>query len=440
MSVIKQFTKYTSLNILAMLGMSCYILADTFFISAAEGADGLTALNLVLPIYSVIFAIGSMLGTGSATKFSILRAGGDERADRYFSETVVLTVVFGLVFVLIGALFAGELVQLLGGDAHIAAVGESYTRTFMLFSPFFMLNYVFCAFARNDGAPSIAMAATITSSLSNVLLDYVFMFPLEMGMTGAALATGLSPIISILVCLTHFCSKKCTVKLRPAIPSLKVLAHSCRLGVSAFVGEMSSGVTAMVFNFIILGIAGNIGVAAYGVVANFAIVAVSVFNGIAQGAQPLVSSFYGAGAYTSCKKVLKLAIITALTFAALIVAAVMIFAQQFTALFNSEGSAQLAQLAENGMRLYFTGYIFAGFNIVGISYLSAVDRAGYAFIGAICRGFAAIVGSAFLLSALIGLNGVWLAFPVSELITAVLTIIFIAKCNRRFGVKSYETN
>ena len=429
MSVLKQFARYTSLNILAMLGVSCYILADTFFISVAKGADGLTALNLVLPLYSLIFAIGQMIGTGAATRFSILRARGDKSAERYFPNAVIFAVIFGAVFMLLGGLFAREIVALFGGDPDIAEVGADYTRTFMLFAPCFILNYIFTAFARNDGAPSIAMAATLTSSLSNVVLDYVFMFPLKMGMTGAALATGLSPIISILVCMIHFCGKRCTVKFRFMLPSARLLARSCQLGISAFVGEMSSGVTTIVFNFIILGIAGNTGVAAYGVIANLAIVAASVFNGISQGAQPLISRFYGEGS-KNAEKVLKLAVATALAAAAIIVSAVMLFAEQLTAIFNSENSAQLAQYAVGGMRLYFIGYIFAGFNIVGAGYLSAVDRAVPAFAAAISRGFAAIIAFAFLLSVLFRLNGVWLAFPAAELFTAALTLIFILKRKR----------
>ena len=180
MSAVRQFAKYASLNTLAMIGISFYVLADTFFISLAEGKNGLTALNLVLPVYSVIFAIGSMTGTGSATRFAILRARGEAASQRCFSNAVEFAAAFGLVFMLIGVFNAEGIVRLLGGDAEIVAVGTSYTRTFMAFSPFFMLNYVFTAFVRNDGAPSVAMAATLTSSLSNVVLEYLFMFPLGM--------------------------------------------------------------------------------------------------------------------------------------------------------------------------------------------------------------------------------------------------------------------
>ncbi|MGN1422944.1 MAG: MATE family efflux transporter [Oscillospiraceae bacterium] len=422
MGAVGQYAKYVSLNILSAVGISVYILADTFFISLAEGADGITALNLVLPVYSLIFAIGSMIGIGSATRFAILRARGDKRADGYFFNAVFFAMAISLAFMAIGGFCPDMVVRLLGGDERITGVGAGYTRIFMLFTPFFMLNYIFTSFVRNDKAPSVAMAGTLTSSLSNILLDYLFMFPLGMGMRGAALATGISPIISVIICSTHFFSKGNTIRFLPRLPSLRRLGEACALGVSAFVSEISSGVTTTVFNFIILGLAGNVGVAAYGVIANFAMVAASVFNGIMLGSQPLVSRFYGSGDNRSAKKVLHLAQGTALVLALLILAAVVIFAPQFTAIFNSEGSAELAAYAETGMRIYFTGFIFAGFNIVGTGFLSATERAGAAFVCAVSRGAAAIVGFAFLLSALLGMTGVWLAFPAAELLTAAVTM------------------
>ena len=131
-----------------------------------------------------------------------------------------------------------------------------------------MMNYVFSAFVRNDNAPTLAMIGTMMGSFSNVVLDYVFMFPMGMGLAGAALATAASPIVSILICSIHFFQKKNTVQFAKTRPSVRMLTASCQLGVPAFVGEFSSGVTTTLFNYLILGLAGNVGVAAYGVIAN----------------------------------------------------------------------------------------------------------------------------------------------------------------------------
>lgn len=423
----KSFARYVSTNIVGMIGISAYILADTFFISLAVGADGITALNLVLPLYNLIYALGSMLGVGSATRFTICRARKDEEAEFFFSNAVWFAVGIGLPFVLMGAFIPGQLVRLLGGDAAIVAVGKPYARIFLLFAPFFMLNYVFNAFVRNDGSPALAMTATFSSSLFNIVGDYVLMFPFHMGMAGAALATVLSPVIGILICSLHFLSKKNTISFRRARPSFSRLVRSCQLGTAAFMGEISTGVTTMLFNFLILELAGNTGVAAYGIIANVAIVATSIFNGVSQGAQPLLSDYHGRGDRKAVGTLLRMAAATALALGILILVLANVFPAQLVAVFNSEGNAEMAAIAEKGVRLYFMGFVFAGFNIVGTGYLSATEKAGWALATSILRGVAAISGCAVVLSRLFGMTGVWLAFPAAELITALVMLFAIRR-------------
>ncbi len=428
-TVTKLFKKYVFQNILGMLGISLYILADTFFISQAEGANGLTALNLVLPVYSVIFAIGAMIGVGSATKFKIQRASEQSDADSYFSNAVLWAILLSIPFILIGILLPEQLIHFLGGDASIVAIGTPYARLVLWFSPFFMLNHILNAFVRNDGAPSLAMTATLCSSLFNIVMDYVLMFPFGLGMTGAALATVLSPVMGILICSLHFLDKKNTLRFVFRLPSLSRLLSSCQLGIAAFVGEMSSGVTTIVFNFLILQIAGNNGVAAYGIVANVAIMATAIFNGVSQGSQPLFSEYYGKKESSSLNKTLKLSVCTALLFSGLVLLVINLYTPEIIAIFNSEKNIQMAEYATIGLKLYFIGYLFAGFNIVGAGYLSATESAFGAFITSILRGFVAIIACAFTLTYLLGMTGVWLAFPVAEFITAMVMLVAIMRFN-----------
>ena len=429
MNLTKQFFKYVSQNIFGLLGTSCYILADTYFISQAAGTDGVTLLNLCLPIYNFIFAIGAMVGLGAATRYAILRAQGDERCQRYFSNAIFCACALSVPFLLAGIFAPGSLLRLMGGDAEIVALGIPYARIFLMLTPFFMCNYIVSAFVRNDGDPSLALAmvATLSSSLFNVVFDYIFMFPMGLGLAGAALATAVSPIISISICSRHFFKKENGVEFVRRMPSVKLLGQSCQLGISGFVGEMSSGVTTTVFNLLLLGLAGNVAVAAYGVVANFALVATAIFNGVAQGAQPLVSECYGKGDRTGTRKLLLLGSGTALVLAAVLYSVVFGATDALVGIFNSENSVRMAQFAHMGMRLYFIGYFFAGFNIVAAGYLSATDRPAEASITSICRGMAAIVVCSLVLSRLFGMNGVWAAFPASELLTALLTLFLLLR-------------
>ena len=266
------------------------------------------------------------------------------------------------------------------------------------------------------------MAATLISSLFNIVFDYILMFPLGMGMPGAALATALSPVVGVMICMIHFLSKKNTVKFKWFKLSLTRLFHCCQVGMSAFVGEISSGVITVVFNMIILSLTGNIGVAAYGVVANTSLVAVALFNGIAQGSQPLISKSYGTGQKKEVHEGLHMALMTSLCLSAILVAFIYFYAPQVTAVFNGEHNATLAVYAEKGLRLYFLGFFFAGINIIGTAALSAVESVKCAFVSSIMRGFVAIIFFAFLLSSFLGMTGVWLAFPAAEFVTMLLTL------------------
>lgn len=427
MNLTKQFFKYVSQNIFGLLGTSCYILADTYFIAQAAGTDGVTLLNLCLPIYNLIFAFGSMIGLGAATRYAILRAQGDARAQRYFSNAIFGVCILAVPFMLVGIFRPDGLLRLMGGDADIVALGMNYARIFLMFTPFFMCNYVVASFVRNDGDPSLAMVATLSGSLFNVVFDYIFIFPMGLGLPGAALATAISPILSIAVCSAHFIKKSNTITFVRKAPSVRLLAQSCQLGISGFVGELSSGVTTTVFNFLLLRLAGNVAVAAYGVVANFALVATAIFNGVAQGAQPLVSQCYGKNEMAGARKLLLLGCGTALGLAALLYGVVFGYTDALTALFNSESSALMAAFAHSGMRIYFVGYFFAGCNIVAAGYLGAVNRPAEASITSLCRGMVAIVVCSLVLSALFGMNGVWAAFPVSEAITLALTVFLLKR-------------
>lgn len=421
MNIEKQLRKYIMPNILAMIGTSCYILADTFFISIAEGADGIAALNLTLPIYGIIFAIGSMIGVGSAIRYSLCKATKDKKTELYFSNAILWQCIFGVLFLALGMLCPQAILKLMGADEVILSIGTSYLRIALMFSPFFMMNFAFTAFVRNDDAPKTAMLATLMSGLFNILFDYIFMFPMGLGMVGAALATGVSPIISILICLTHFFSKNNSISFRVQLPSLQMLLEACKVGIVAFVGEMASGITTMAFNLILLDIAGNVAVAAYGVIANIALVGTSIFNGISQGLQPMASEARGKGDADMEKRVLKHAMEIALVIAVLMVVFIWIFAEKAVAVFNSENSVQMAEYAVSGLRLYYIGFLLAAVNIVRAGFFSAVGYARESSMIAVLRGIIAIVIFAFILSRLFGMTGVWLSFPVTELFTLLVT-------------------
>ena len=411
--------KYASLSVLGMVGMSCYILADTFFVSKGLGTDGLAALNLAIPAYNVIHGVGLMLGIGGATKFSVYKSRGEEqKADRVFTDTLYLSAAFAVLFVLVGAFLSGQISSLLGAEGNVYSMTDTYLKVLLLFSPAFILNDVLICFTRNDGDPPLAMLATLAGSLSNILLDYVFIFPCKMGMFGAVFATGLAPVIGILVSSTRFMRKKNGFRPVKGKPNRQNMRADFALGFPSFVEQLSSAVVIIAFNAVIMKLLGNTGVAAYGVVANISLVVLSVFTGIAQGAQPLVSRAHGEGATRDCRRFLRYALLSAIVFSALVYAVIFIFALPIAEIFNSENNAQLGGIAARGLRLYFIAAPFAGVNIVLCSFFAAMEKPLPSHILSLMRGLAVILPAVFIFSALWGMTGVWLSFPATEALTA----------------------
>lgn len=225
------FLHYSFLSMLGMLGISGYILADTFFVSLGLGADGLAALNLAIPIYSLIHGSGLLLGMGGATKYSVYKSQGErEKANKVFFHGVFLSGCFALIFVAAGCFLWRSITQWMGADEAVFDMTGQYLRVLLLFSPAFLLNDLLLCFVRNDGAPGLSMLAMIGGSLSNVALDYLFIFPMEMGIFGAVLATGLAPVISMAVLSVHWSRKKNGFRLEKTKPSGRMAASIFSLG------------------------------------------------------------------------------------------------------------------------------------------------------------------------------------------------------------------
>ena len=427
--VEKKLRKYLIPNIFAMMGTSCYLLADTFFISSSGGANGITALNLTLPIYGAMFAIGSMIGVGSATRYSLCKALGDNDANDYLFQSLLWTVLFSSVFVLLGIFSPDGVLMLMGADNVILKTGVSYMKIILCFAPTFMMSYTYTSFVRNDNAPKLAMSATVFSNLFNIIFDYIFMFPMKMGMKGAALATGLAPLVSMGICASHFFSEKNNLRIICKGPSIKKLGIACSLGIAGFVGEIARAITSMTFNFILLHLAGNIAVAAYGVVANLSLIAISIFDGISQGLQPLASEAEGTGNSDAKKRIVKHSLQIGVGIAAVLVLVYSVFAKEIVAVFNSENSTKMASYAVNGLRLYSIGFLIAVVNIVRAGFFSAIGRAKECSVISITRGIIANVFFVFTLPKMFGIYGVWLSFPVSEIFTFIVSLIFVKNKN-----------
>lgn len=426
-TLLKQFAKYVSLSVLAMAAISCYILADTYFISLKLGETGLSALNLALPVYYFIHGTGLMLGMGGSTICSFYKSRNKAwQADRIFTCALYLAAIFSVLFFAAGVFLSDDIATLSGADSQTFAMTEIYIRVLLYFSPAFILNNVLVCFIRNDGAPRLAMLSTVCSSLSNVISDYILIIICNMGMFGAVLATGLAPVIGIAISSAHFIRRKNTFRAVKCVPDIRGAGKIFALGFPSLVEQFSAAIVILVFNFIILDISGNAGVAAYGIVANISLVTSAVFSGVSQGIQPLISRAHGEGDTAREKVLLKYAIITGVILAAIIYAVLFSFAKPLAEVFNSGNSPDLTLTAAEGIRIYFSALIFLAVNVVACTFFSSTERPLPAHIISLLRGLIAIIPSAYILSALKGFTGVWLAFPATEAITAVVCAAMLA--------------
>jgi len=425
-SILREFSKYVSLNVLGMICLSCYIIVDTFFISKALGAIGLAALNFSIVIFSIMHGFGLMVGIGGATRYSVLRSKGrHDKVDSIFTHSLLTGLTLAVIFVVTGLFLTVPISKMLGADLTTLPLTEVYIRTILLFAPFFFLNNILVAFIRNDNNPKLAMAGMVTGSFTNIALDFIFLFPLNMGMFGAALATGLSLVLSVCVLSLHFWKRKNEFSLCKCKIRIKKIINIMFLGSSAFVGELSFAISLITFNLVILNIAGNIGVAAYGIVANIALIAITIFTGIAQGIQPLVSRGHGSGDSFLIKKVLKYAVIVVFSISLLVYCFIYIYSDFIVSIFNSEANSILASLANNGLKLFFTGILFAGINIVAAAFFSAITDAKTGLIISILRSCVILIPMVIVLSMILQMNGVWLSFVITELIVCVLSVVMI---------------
>ena len=391
------FFKYVFLNILGQIGYSCYTMADTFFVSADLGTKGLTALNLAFPMFCLMNGIGLMIGMGGGTCYSLARSRREtQRANQIFTNAAYLTFTASALFFFVGVFLSESLVRILGADDTMFALTNTYLKVMLLFAPAFFTNNLLQCFVRNDGNPALSMAAMITGSISNVILDYIFIFPLGMGIFGSIFATGLSPLISIIVLSPYFLKGKNHFHFIRKF-SLQRVSNIVSNGIPPLVTEVSSGVVMFLFNFIILRLNGNTGVAAFGIVSVISLVVIAIYTGLSQGIQPILSLNHGAGNKENVNTIRTYALTTALLLSVVLYSILFFGADPIALVFNSEKDMLLQALAIPGIRLYFLACPFIGFNLVTATYLISTEHPRPAQIISVSRGILVLIPMAFII-------------------------------------------
>lgn len=433
LSITKEVFHYVSRNIVAMVGTSVYVLIDTLFISIAAGALGLTALNLALPIFNFFNAFGLLLGVGGATIFSLNKVLHPERIESLYSSLMISAAAFGITLAILIDLFSVGIVDFLGANDATRQLAITYVRIVAWCGPLVMCNYISINFIRNDGNPTLTMMATVIETTSVVVIDWFFIFCLGLKMEGAAIAVIFSPAISLFVLSFHRKFKGRKLHLHLVCPSFKLIIHSARLGAAAALNELSTGVSVFFFNHVLLTLANNYAVAAYGVISNIAIVVLAIANGVALGVQPVASREFGEHHFSNTAQALRIGIMITLALASIEFIVLVVFKYPIIGIFNTQNSLQLIHYAEVGLPIYFTSAFFSALNYLFILFLTATNAARASFALSVLRGYLILLPLIFILPIFLGINGVWAAVPVTELIVTIVGAVLVKQRVTQFS-------
>lgn len=426
-SVSKIFFRYLIPAILANMVTSIYILADTIIIGKGIDTLAMAALNIILPLFNIFFGVGLLFGVGGSVLMSIARGRGDEQLGKcYFTLSVILNAITCLILTVLLWIFMEPVVLFLGATEATLPYIRDYAPYVILGLSAFAFSSLLQTFVRNDGSPRLAMIAVVSGGVLNVILDLIFVFPLQMKMAGAAIASVIGSLCTICILLLHFLSKTNGLNFSLKGFSLSCIGRIFQNGFTSFLVDITSGIVMFVFNIKILEYAGDNGVSMYGVICNTAIIVVCLCNGINQAAQPILSTNYGAGFTKRIGQIRSLGIKTALIICALPTILGLIMPNMFTYIFLNPNEEILA-MSPTAIRIYFIGFLAMGINMFVVGYFQSTAKPKLSLLVCLSRGCVLSIIFVTILAPTFGINGIWASVPLAEFVTLFISIYFLAR-------------
>ena len=419
----KLFVKYALPQMVGLLLNSVYLIVDGMFIGNRLGRDAMAAAAISVPVVEILIALSLAISVGASIIISSnFGAGREKEANEAFNLSLLIAGAASVLIAVLGNLFISQLATALGSTPDIQEEAVTYLWYIVTGSPALVFSFAFSSYARADNRPKLAMTALAVGSLSNIVLDYVFLYPLDMGIGGAALATALGPIFSVAILLPHFLRSR--GKLRFAVPSLspRLCWSILFLGAPVFIMEFSIGIVTLFYNIAInYNGFGEIGLAAYLTIGYIALIILTVFLGIAQGIQPLVSYFHGRNESGRNRELLSFLFKITTALGVVLYALVLFFSKSFIAVFTP-GDSELIDFTHDKASIYFCGFVFAGISILVITYLQSIQKAGPAFVLAVMRSVLFVPVFLFGFPAVWGPEAIWVALSAAEFVTFLAAI------------------
>lgn len=431
-SLLSQFVRFSTATVASLMVFSLYSIVDGLFVARGVGEYAMSAVNLSAPFLNLLFSIAVIFAVGTSTILSIfLGQGKRERANSLFSQNVTLLAVTGIIITVLVLLFLEPVAKLLGAEGVTLPYTKDYLAGLAPFAVCFIISYNMEILIKTDGYPQLAIRTVITGCLTNCVLDYVAIFHLDLGVWGAAVATGLSQMLTCVIYLRHFIRGKTTFHFVRFRMDWRIYRRLIPIGISDGVNELCNGLMILLFNHMILRCIGQEGLVSYTIIAYTNTLVINVMMGISQGSQPLVSFHYGKEDYPGCRKLLRYGFTAVAVMTAVIFAAVMAFAPQIAALFLGEEKAGLVVSAADALRRYGLCYLLLGSNILMGGFLTAVERPTGAICISVGRGLAFQSGALLLLAFAVGGTAIWFAPLISEALCAVMAVWFLRRFLRQ---------
>lgn len=420
-------------SIVMMIFTSIYSVVDGLFVSNFAGKTALASINLVFPVLMGLSALGFMIGTGgSAIVAKTLGEGEKEKANEYFSMLVYVTAIGGILLSMLGALMIPEIARILGAKGELLDNCILYARISFLSMPAFMLQNVFQSFFVTAEKPKLGLFVIVAAGVTNMVLDFIFVGVLGLGLTGAAVATVCGEFIGGLFPILYFTRPNSSLlRLGKTHFNGRILLQTCINGSSELMTNLSSSIVNSLYNIQLMRFAGENGVAAYGAIMYVNFIFVAIFLGYSIGSAPVISFHYGAGHHDELKNLFQKSLRLIGCWGLMLAVISQFLAIPLSTLFVGY-DAELLAMTRQGFRIYCLVYLFNGFNIFGSSFFTALSNGGVSAAISFLRTLVFQIAAVLILPALLGINGIWSAVSVAELLTLCVTVSFLIRQRNKY--------
>ena len=419
--------------IIMMVFTSIYGVVDGFFVSNFVGKVPFAAINLVMPFIMILGGVGFMIGTGgSALIAKTLGEGRQERANRYFTMLVKLTVVLGIILSLIGILFIRPISYLLGATDAMIEDCVIYGRVVLSFNTAFMLQNVFQTFLAAAEKPKLGLWITTAAGITNILLDALFIAVFQWGVGGAALATGIGQCVGGILPLIYFIRpNNSRLQFQKTRTDGRALLKACANGSSELMSNISSSLISVIYNLQLLKFAGKNGVAAYGTIMYIQFIFIAIFIGYTIGTGPIISYHYGAGNHKELKNLLKKSLFLVSTAGITMMFLALVLAGPLSQVFVGYDQ-ELYELTKHAVRMFAFSFILAGVNIFASSFFTALNNGGVSAAISFMRTLVFQIVSVLVLPLFFGLDGIWYSITVEEILAFCVSLLFLIIKSRKY--------